>query len=82
MEEIFKTEPIYPTYYVINFPGVDIETQLNVIATDKEIKTKIGNLKKITKMSTSAFLIQIANENQASLIKRINIITQQPVTVE
>ena len=33
-------------------------------------------------MSKSALLIQIASENQANLLKQINIIAQQPVTVE
>ena len=82
LEEIFKTERKYSTYYVINFPSVDIDSQLNVIATDKGIKTKIGNPQKITKMSKSVLLIQIASENQANLLKQINIIAQQPVTVE
>ena len=59
-----------------------MDTQLIVIATDKEIKTKIGNPKKITKMGKSALLIQIGNENQANLLKQIHIISQQPVTVE
>ena len=82
LEEIFETEPKYPTYYVINFPSIDIDTQPNVIATDKEIKTKIGNPKKITEMSKSALIIQIGSENLANLLKQINIIAQQPVTVE
>ena len=37
VNDLFKDEIKFPTYYVLTFPGLDIETKLNVIAADAEI---------------------------------------------
>lgn len=68
-EEIFQNEPKFPTYYVINFPGVDINSNLNVIAADNELKNKIGSPKRITKMIKNALHMQITSKDQITRTK-------------
>ena len=41
IEDLFSNEIKFPSYY-IKFPGDNSDSQLNVIATDKEIKIKTG----------------------------------------
>ena len=59
VNDLFKDEIKFPTYYVITFPGLDIETKLNGIAADAEIKSKIRQVHKISKLNKNALLIQI-----------------------
>ena len=51
VNDLFKDEIKFPTYYVLTFPGLDIETKLNVIAADAEIKFKIGQLTKLVNLT-------------------------------
>lgn len=81
-EELFRSEPKYPQYYVVNFPGIDIDSDLNVIAADECIKKDIGNTKKITKLNRNALLVQTANEHQGQKLLEIKKIDKNPVTVQ
>ena len=80
-EDLFRVDK-FPTYYVLTFPGTDIRTELNVIAVDSEIRTKIGNPKKITKLNKNSLLIQISNEKQGKILKELKTIIKHPVTCE
>ena len=61
VNDLFKDEIKFPTYYVLTFPGLDIETKLNVIAA--EINSKIGPVHKIIKLNKNVLLKQIRAEN-------------------
>jgi len=39
----------FTKYYSVKFPRLDLDAKLNVIATDKDLKAKIGNPAKIKK---------------------------------
>ena len=39
----------FKKFYSVKFPRLDLDTKLNVIATDKDLKTKIGNPSMIKK---------------------------------
>lgn len=82
LEELFINEPKFPSFYVITFPGVDIDSELNVIAADIEIKAKIGKPKKITKMNRNALLIEIANKEQGNKLLDIKKIDNNIVTTQ
>lgn len=82
LEEIFEDQPKYPIYYVVKIPGIDIESELNVIAADNDIKKQIGQPRKISKMSKNALLIEVANETQSKTIIKIEKIDKNPVIVE
>merc|ERR1739838_1125319 len=55
--ELFKDEK-YPKSYVLNFPGVDFGTKMDVITVDTELTERIGKTQKISK------LIEVKSEAQ------------------
>ena len=44
-EETFNSRPNFPRFFTMKFPGVEIDTKLNILAVDKEIKDKMTVLK-------------------------------------
>ena len=81
VNDLFNDEIKFPIYYVLTFPVLDIETKLNVIEADAEIKSKIGQVHKISKLNKYAILIQIISENRGRKLMQITSIANQPVTV-
>ena len=61
-EDLFK-EQDFPSYYVLTFPGTNVHTELNVIAVDTEIRQKIGNPKKISKLNKNSLRIKKTRVN-------------------
>merc|ERR1712055_700408 len=47
----------FSKFYSVKFPRLDLDTKLNVIATDKDLKTKIGNPSMIKKKKKYSALI-------------------------
>ena len=43
----------------MKFPSIEIETKINLIAVDKDIKTQISEPKKIKKLNKDALLIEV-----------------------
>lgn len=82
LEETFATEKQFPKYHVINFPGINIYTQLNVLAADKNIKEKIGKPKKMTKMNKNSILVEVYKEEQMNKLHTLKTIAGHPVTIE
>ena len=41
LEDLFIDQNKFPIYFVVKFPRMEIDRELNVIATDNEIKMKI-----------------------------------------
>ena len=39
-------EPVFDKYYVVTFPRLNIESNINVLAADIDLKTQIGEPKK------------------------------------
>ena len=81
-EETFNSRPKFPRFFVMKFPGVEIDTKLNVIAVDKEIKDEIGEPKKISKLNRNSLLIEVQSENQGEKLSRITNVHSNPVIVE
>ena len=48
-----KDYPKYATHYVLRFPGLEIEKDLNAIGAEMEIKNKIGQPRKMTLMKNT-----------------------------
>lgn len=80
LQDLFVDEQKFPPYYVLNFPGIDIDSQLNVIAADSEIKLKIGKPKKICKLNKNALLIQVLSEEQGKKLSKLTSVANQLVT--
>ena len=81
MHDIFDCEENYNSYYVVNFPGVHIDTELNVISTDLELKNKIGTASKISKLGKSSLLIELESKQQETKLLELSTIGNHPVTV-
>ena len=82
LEDIFEKETKYPAYYVLNFPGTYIDSELNVILVDTVIKRTIGTPRKMTKLNRSSILVHVVSEQQGETLMEINKIAGNPVTVQ
>jgi len=82
IEELFEEDYSYPSYYVIKFPGVYIDSELNVIATDNEIRQKVGILKQMQNMDKSSILVQINNKFQIEKIPSLKMIDRKETIVK
>ena len=79
--ELFKDEK-FSRYYVINFPDIDIRSELNVISVDSDLNAKIGKPQKITKLNKTSLLIQVKSEAQGKKVKQITSLAGIPVTCD
>ena len=82
LENIFEKDSKFPSYYVLSFPGTYIDSEINVIIVDTEIKQKIVIPKKMTKLNKSALLVQVSSERQGNALSNINKVAEHPVTVQ
>ena len=53
----------YPKFYSMKFPSIEIETKINLIAVDKDIKKQISEPKKIKKLNKDTLLIEVKSDN-------------------
>ena len=81
IEQNTRREPNFAKFYIVKFPRLDIETKLNVIATDREIKNKIGIPKKISKLNRDSLLIEVKTNSQGKKLMEMKYITGFEVTV-
>ena len=65
----------------MKFPRLDLDTKLNVIATDKDLKAKIGNPSMIKKQNRDTLLIEVKSDAQGNKLKEITALHDQPVQV-
>ena len=71
----------FTKFYSVKFPRLDLDTKLNVIATDKDLKTKIGNLAMIKKQNKDTHLIEVKSDAQGNKLKSITALHDRPVEV-
>ena len=81
MEQNTRKEPNFAKFYIMKFPRLDIDTKLNVIATDKEIKNKIGLPRKISKLNKDSLLIEVKTSSQGKKLMELKRITGLEVTI-
>ena len=71
----------FKKFYSVKFPRLDLDTKLNVIATDKDLKAKIGNPSMIKKQNRDTLLIEVKSDAQGNKLKEITALHDQPVQV-
>ena len=71
----------FTKFYSVKFPRLDLDAKLNVIATDKDLKMKIGNPASIKKQSKDTLLIEVKSDAQGGKLKNITALHGQPVEV-
>ena len=64
------------------FPGIDVDSNLNVIAGDRDMPNKIGRTKKITKLFRDSLLMKANSEDQSRKLTAIKTVDGNPVTVQ
>ena len=82
MQALFENETKYHAYFVLKFPGIDIDSNFNEIVADGDIKNQIGRAKKITKLSRDALLMITNSSGQSKKMTDIKTIEFTPVTVQ
>ena len=81
-QENNSSDEIYPKFFTIRFPKLNIEKDVNLIAIDKDLKAKIGIPTMIKKQNKETLLVKVKSENQGNLLQQIQELAQQKVAVE
>ena len=80
LQELFADEIKYPPFYIIQFPGMELDRNVNVISVDDDIKERLGKPKKITKYNRDSLLIEVNSNEQGNNLLKITQIAGNPVT--
>ena len=81
-EKNFEERPYFVSIFNLKFPGIDISKELNLVKANKEINSKLGKLKSITKAGRNTLIIETENEIQANKLKSLKEIANVQVVVE
>jgi len=83
LNDVFQPEQLhFDKYFLIRFPGVTINTDINFIETDKDLRRQVGSLKKITKAGKSILLVESSNAAQTNKLKQLKKLGNLSVVVE
>ena len=72
----------FKKYYVLKFPRLDINKEINLFATSADINKKIGPTKNIRKVAKDSLLIEVHNDNQGQKLANVKSIANLQVLVE
>jgi hypothetical protein len=76
-------EEQYTKVYIIKFPGKNIEKDINIIQTNKDLRQQIGgNPEKLVKSGFNALHISVTSKKQGEKVQSIKKIGGNPVVVE
>ena len=81
-ETNFEEKPYFVNVFNVKFPGIDISKELNLVKANKEIDSKLGKLKRITKAGRNTLIIETENEVQANKLKALKEIANVHIVVE
>ena len=76
----FYNKNHFPTFYQLNFPGIDITRELDILKVERDIIKQIGEVKTIKKHSRNSLLIEVKSANQIPKITQVKKIADNPVT--
>ena len=83
VENLFAApEPYFEKIVTIKFVGSNINTSLNVIKAYRDIKTQIGDPKRIVKSSKDSLLVETNNRQQTEKLLQVTTIASRQVQVE
>ena len=82
LEDIFQNEETYfERYYIIKLLRMNINTELDIIKTDDDLKRQVGQLKKITKAGKDTLLIESSTSAQSTKIRGVTKLAGTAVVV-
>ena len=70
LEPLQRETPYFTKVFNIKFPGVNIDTELNVEESDLDIKNNVGKLQKITRAGRSALLVETRDIAQTENLRK------------
>lgn len=83
MEDIFKpVERYYEDHIMVRFIGVNINENLNIIRTRKEIEQQIGTPKRILRAGRESLMIETFSATQTTKLKEMKKIAGHPVEIK
>ena len=82
LEDFRQGHPYYSKVYNIKFPGLDINSELNVIEADMDIKRQVGKLGKITKAGKNTLFVETISASQSEKLMNVKTIAKQVVMIE
>ena len=80
LDELFST-PSFERFFTIKFVGLDIDTDVNPIKLDSDLKREIGIPEKISKASKNTLLVETKSSQQSEKLKKITKLAGKDVTV-
>lgn len=78
----FDDQHHFPKFFSMKFPRMEIDSSLNVIATDADIKKQIGMPNSIKKQNRDTLLIEVKSEEQGKKLAAIKVIDRHEVYVQ
>ena len=83
LEDIFKPESEhFEKYYLIRFPRMNINSEVDIIKTDEDLRAQVGKLQKVTKAGRETLLIESGSPGQSEKIKELKKLAGVVVVVE
>ena len=82
MQELMGEQPYFIKIFNIRFPGININTDLNVIQADNDLKQYVGHPKRVIKAGKSALQIEVRSKAQAENLKKIKKLAGFNVVIE
>ena len=77
----FNKQTHFPQFFIINFPGLAIHSDMNIMQLEVDLLAKIGSLARMAKQSRSSILIQIKQASQISKVNSPTSLAGHSVTV-
>ena len=82
LETFHQEAPYYAKFFIIRFPRVDINSELNIIAADLGIKKQVEKPQKVSKAGKNAQLVETAGAAQTERLKMAKTAAGHIVIVE
>ncbi|MEL6805241.1 MAG: hypothetical protein AAFO91_15830, partial [Bacteroidota bacterium] len=73
--------PSFPKYFLAKFPGVDLDTDIDVLGVDQDLKAKIGTPEEIKKHNRDTLMIKIKTRQQAESLASIRKLASYNVNI-
>ena len=82
LNDLFAEQAHFPSYYVVTFPGVILDKELNVIAADRELNKHVGTVTKTSNLNRNSLLIQVKTKEQGRKLMQLKTIAGHDVNIE
>ena len=71
----------FPKYFLVKFPGTDLDTGIDVLAVDRDLKNKIGTPDEIKKHNRDTLLVKVKSRHQGNSLSNLEKLASYDVSV-